>query len=120
MIKKQIIKFIIVGMVNTVIYYMLFSSLIYFNFDYRLAVLFATLVGLLFSFKTFSKYVFENNNNKLLYRFASVYVLLYIVNIALIALLQPSVLNYYLSGLFATICCAILSFVLNKFYVFKK
>ncbi len=120
MLKKQIIKFIFTGVLNTGFYYLLYSFFIYLNFDYRVSVLFATMIGVLFSYKTFGKFVFESDDKESIYRFISVYILLYFINIILIGLFEVYFTNYYISGLVATICCAILSFILNKWYVFKK
>ena len=116
---KEIVKFIIAGIVNTLFYYIMFSFFIFINLDYKLAVLYATMIGVFFSFKTFGKFVFKNNSNILIFKFALVYVLLYFLNIGIIALLQEKIANYYISGGIATIICAVISFLLNKFYVFK-
>lgn len=118
--KKQIISFLIIGSINTIFYYAIYSALIYINIDYKFSVLIATLVGVFFSFKTFGKYVFNNSNKWLLYKFFLVYIILYISNISLISIMQSKFNNYYISGFIATICCAILSFILNKGYVFNE
>ena len=55
---KEIINFIKVGIVNTIFYYLMYGIFIFLGFDYKIAVLFANLIGVLFNFKTFSKYVF--------------------------------------------------------------
>ncbi len=120
MINKEVLQFIIIGILNTVFYYILYSCFIYFGIDYRLSVLFATLIGVLFSFKTFGKYVFKNEKKRLIYKFFLVYLLLYIINIGLISIIQGIVLDYYISGMISTLFCAIISFILNKFYVFKE
>ncbi|WP_373034642.1 GtrA family protein [Sulfurimonas sp.] len=119
MLKKQIIRFIAVGIVNTLVYYFLYSLFIYLEFDYKLAVLFSSLIGMLFSFITFGRYVFSNNNKKLIGKFFLVYAILYVCNIGIISLVEVIIHNYYISGFLATICCAILSFILNKWYVYK-
>lgn len=119
MIRSQLIKFIAIGIVNTLFYYLIFSLFIFLGLDYKFAVLFATLIGVLFSFKTFGKFVFNNNNKKLIFKFLLVYTILYVLNIIFIFYFNTYFKNYYISGLVATIICAILSFVLNKFYVYK-
>ena len=118
--KKQLKNFILAGIVNTLFYYMVYSFCIFFGIDYKLSVLFATIIGIFFSFKTFSKYVFDNDDNSLIFRFILVYIILYVANIVLIRIFQVFIMNYYISGFFATVCCAVLSFILNKWYVFKK
>ena len=119
MIDKQVFKFIVVGSVNTVVYYGLFSMFIYFNINYKISVLFATLIGVMFSFKSFGKFVFNNEDNSLIFRFVSVYIVLYLCNIFIIYISNIVVSNYYVAGFIATIVCAVLSFILNKKYVFK-
>jgi len=118
--KKQIINFLIIGSINTIFYYAIYSALIYIDIDYKLSVLIATMIGVFFSFKTFGKYVFNNSDKMLLYKFFLVYIILYISNILLISIMQSKLHNYYISGLIATVCCAVLSFILNKWYVFNK
>ena len=119
MLSSQVLKFISIGALNTIFYYFLYSCFIYFSFDYKLAVLFATLIGMFFSFKTFGKFVFNNNNNNLIYRFILVYMILYLLNILLITILELYFTNYYLSGFMATIICAFFSFIINKYFVFR-
>lgn len=120
MLKKQIIKFIAVGIVNTLVYYFLYSLFIYLEFDYKIAVLFATISGVLFSFKTFGKFVFDNDDKKLIYKFIFVYIILYLLNLILITNFNILFANYYMSGFFASICISVFTFILNKKFVFKK
>ncbi len=117
-INKEIIRFVFTGIINTIFYYLLYSLFIYMEFDYKISVLLATGIGVLFSFKTFGKFVFYNEDKRLLIRFVSVYVLLYFVNITIISTLSIYSINLYISGLIATLLCAALSFILNKRYVF--
>lgn len=120
MIKKQITNFILVGGINTIFYYTLYSFLIFINFNYIIAVLLATIIGVFFNFKTFSKFVFYNNDNSLLYRFIITYIVLFFLNILFIKIFSLFGLNYYYAGFFAIIPYSIISFLLNKFYVFKN
>lgn len=119
MLKKQILKFLLVGIINTGVYYALYSFFIYLKFDYKWAVLFATISGAFFSFKTFGKFVFKNSNKNIIYKFLFSYSILYLFSIAFINIFEKIFFNYYISGFFATLCCAILSFILNKWYVFR-
>jgi len=120
MLQYKFVKFLITGSINTIFYYILFSIYIYIGFNYKLAVLLATLFGVFFSFKSFGKYVFENTNRKLIYKFSLVYIILYFINILIINLSNIVIDNYYISGLIATLFCAVLSFVLNNIFVFRR
>ena len=74
----------------------------------------------MFSFKTFSKLVFNNKDNKLIVKFIIVYGFNIVLNIFIIkSYLYLFNENLYTAGLFATVIVALNSFILNKFYVFK-
>lgn len=105
-------------MINTIVYYALYSFFIYLGINYKLAVLFATLLGILFSFKTFSIYVFQEMGYKVFVKFILVYTILYFVNIYLISILEGN--NIYLAGIIAIVPVSMLTFILNKWYVFNR
>ncbi len=119
-ISKEFKRFVLTGIVNTVVYYMIFSSFIYLDVDYKIAVFLATSIGVFFSFKTFGKFVFSSHDNRRIFRFISVYIVLYFINIFIIKALYLIVENYYIIGFIATIICALISFVFNKWFVFKE
>lgn len=120
MLKKQIISFILIGIVNTIFGYTVYAIFLSIGFNYILSTLLATLLGILFNFKTIGKYVFDSHNNRLIFKFFSVYVIIYFVNILIIKTLKTYGYNDYIAGAFALPVSALLSFILNKYYVFKK
>jgi putative flippase GtrA len=120
MLLKQIRRFIFFGILNTVFYYVVYSFFLYLNFNYKIAVLFATILGILFNFKTFGKFVFDTHDNKLIYRFILSYGMLLLINLGFIKFFYILGYNYYLSGMFAIAPYAIFSFIFNRYYVFKK
>ncbi len=120
MLKKQIVSFILVGVLNTIVGYALYAFFIFIGFHYILAVVASTILGVLFNFKTISKFVFETHNNRLIVKFFSVYLIVFIVNVALIKLFKVFGYNDYIAGLIALFPCAAISFILNKYYVYKK
>ncbi len=117
---KQLFKFLVVGLINTIFFYLVYALFIFLNFHYSIASLLATIVAMFFSFKTFGKFVFDNNNNKLLVKFLLVTIINYLLNILIIYVFKEFGHNSYIAGLFAALLVACNSFVLNKFYVFKK
>lgn len=120
MLKQQIVKFIGVGIINTLFGYSLYTLFIYIGFDYKYAVFFSTLLGILFNFKTIGHFVFESHDNSLILKFFSVYAVIYIINISLIKGFSLFGMDYYLAGFLALFPCAILSFILNKKFVFTQ
>ena len=119
--KNEAIRFLFIGIINTVFYYALFALLIYVNLDYRLAVLIATVVGVFFSFHNFGKYVFDNQNKSLIYRFIFNYILIYFFNIYIIGVMNDILFfNFYISGFIALFPSTLMTYMLNKYFVFNK
>jgi putative flippase GtrA len=114
------IKFILVGTVNTLFSYAVFSLLIFCGLHYTLALLIATVLGVLFNFKTFGKLVFRNTNNKLFFKFILIYAALYLFNVVALKILLSYAINVYVAGMITTIIAALLSYILNKEFVFKE
>ncbi len=116
----QIKRFLIVGFINTCFYYSLFALLIYFDINYKLSVLLATAIGVFFSFSTFGKYVFNNTNIKLIFKFILSYGVLYIIHIFIISnLLSLFAISIYFAGFIALAPMVVLTYIFNKFFVFK-
>lgn len=118
--KKQIIKFILVGIINTIFGYGLYALFIYIGFHYFYATLFATILGVVFNFKTTGKIVFNSSENRLIYKFVIVYICIFLLNLSIIKFFKYLTFDDYMSGLFAIVFCAIVSFVLSKIYVFRS
>jgi len=120
MLKKQLINFLIVGMINTIVGYSLYVFFIYLGVNYALAIFFSTILGVLFNFKTIGKFVFENDDNSLLTKFFLAYVITFAINVSIVFKLRNFGYDDYTAGLIAIIISAIISFVLTKYLVFKK
>jgi len=120
-LRSEALRFLLIGIINTVFYYSLFALLIYVNLDYRLAVLIATVVGVFFSFHNFGKYVFDNQNKSLIYRFIFNYILIYFFNIYIIGVMNDILFfNFYISGFIALFPSTLMTYMLNKYFVFNK
>ena len=118
-VNTTFIKFLLAGSLNTLFYYGLYALLIYLQFHYVNAVLFATIITMFVSFKTFGTFVFKKSDNRLLFKFILLTLLNYTLNIIIIYLLKEYNFNDYASGIIATTIVAIHSFILNKVFVFK-
>ena len=115
----QLIRFLIVGLLNTVFGYGCFALFIYANIHYTLALFLATVAGVLFNFKSTGILVFKSHNNQLIFRFVAVYVFLYGVNVTLLKLLYLLGLSLYFGGAVLLIPMALFAFFLNRKYVFR-
>ncbi len=120
MLSAQILKFIIVGLINTLVGYSLYALFIYCGLSYAYALAIATILGVLFNFQTIGKLVFGSNNNALLIKFIVVYIIVFGTNLLLINCMLRVGLSAYSSGAVALIPSAAISFVLNKYFVFNR
>jgi putative flippase GtrA len=99
----------------------MYSLFIFFNCHYTLAPLFATCLGIFFNFQTIGNLVFKNKNKKLFFKFLCVYAAIYILNVLIIKLSRYIFnLNLYGIGLLSYVVLAPLSFLMQKYLVFKK
>lgn len=117
---SQFFVFILVGILNTLFGYGLFAFFIFLNVHYSLAVFLSTALGVLFNFKTTGSLVFRNSNNRLIFRFIVAYTIVYVLNIFFLWLLKRAGFeNMYLNGFVLLVPLAMISFILNKFFVFR-
>lgn len=119
-IDNKFIRFLIVGGINTLFGYSVFALFIFLNFHYSIATLISVILGILFNFKTTGKLVFENNENTLIFKFIGVYIGIYFVNVIGLKMFNILKVDMYLAGVLLILPTAIISFILNKKYVFKQ
>ena|SRR3990167_1190992 len=118
--KRQVVFFILVGMLNTLFSYVCYAFFIYYGLHYAFAALLATCLGIIFNFNTTGKIVFNNLQFQLIFKFIGVYLFLYCLNVSILTLLTFFSSNNYLNGFIAIFPLATIAFVLNKFLVFKE
>jgi putative flippase GtrA len=115
----QLLRFLMVGGVNTIFGYTVFAGLILLHLHYVIAALIAQICGVLFNFKTTGTLVFKNKNNRLIVRFIGVYVFTYLLNIGLLKLFDLYGVKSLIAGAIILIPVALVSFALNKIFVFE-
>lgn len=116
---NRFIRFLFVGGMNAVFGYSLYAIMIYLNFHYSFAALLSTILGVLFNFKTTGRLVFNSKDNWLVFKFIGVYVIIYTINTASLKIFNTFNVNLYFAGAILLLPMAIVSFVLNKKFVFK-
>jgi putative flippase GtrA len=117
---KRFIRFLLVGGINTLFGYSVFALFIFLKFHYSLAVLFGTILGILFNFKTTGKMVFNNTDNALLFKFVGVYTATFLINVACLKVFDVFKINMFLAGAFLILPVALFSFMLQKKFVFPQ
>ncbi len=116
----ELLKYLLVGGINTIFGYSIFAFLLFFGLHYSLAVLVATILGVLFNFQSYGRIVFKNHSRRLLTKFIFIYAIIYLVNISLLLAFDFFVSNLYISGAIVIPLVAYLGYFLNKRYVWKK
>ncbi len=116
--QHTILRFLVIGGVNTVFGYSIFSLFILLGLHYRLAVLLAIVAGVLFNFITYGNCVFYNNAPKLIFKFIVVYAVIYWLNITGLAFLLKHHINTYFAQAILILPLAICTYFLNKKFVF--
>ena len=122
----QFIRFILTAILNTAfglfinyVFLYIFEHRLKLNHAYVVSNFLATIVSILFNFKTYGILVFKNKNNKLLFRFLMVTSFTYLLNIGGIALLEyVGSHNNYLNLTLMAIPVGILNYILNKHFVY--
>ena len=119
LLKLKLVRFLLVGMMNAAFGYGCFAGFLYLGLHYSMALLLATILGVLFNFKSTGALVFGSKNNRLIFRFVAGYTVVYGANVAGIAALKLLGVNPYLAGIALIVPMALLSFVINNRYVFN-
>ena len=119
LLQYRFTRFLLIGGINTAFSYSLYAFLVFLGINYAIASLMALIGGILFSFKTQAIFVFNNSDNRLLGRFIICWVLIYFGNIAFIKAMLMLGLDAYVAGALAIPPIAILSYLMQKFIVFR-
>jgi len=120
LIDYQFIRFLWVGVLNTIFGYGVFLVMLSLGFNPSIALLLATIAGILFNFKSIGHLVFGNTSKNKLIPFVGQYVFLYILNWFLLQELMDHGVKPAIVQLILLLPMAILSFIINKFLVFRK
>lgn len=118
--KKQFIKFLMVGFLNTLIGYFLFVLFTMISFDVAYALAFTYVFGAISNFFTTGKLVFGIVERKFFFRFLLVYLTIYITNLALLSALIEMGAEKLISQALLLPFMAIISFFAFKSFVFKE
>lgn len=117
-LSPQVLRYLAVGALNTLFGYSCFALLLYVGLHYSLAALLATVLGVLFNFKSFGSLAFRSNGNHSFVRFVGVYVILYFLNVAGLALLAAQGVAPHIGGAALILPMAAIGYFLHKRFVF--
>jgi putative flippase GtrA len=123
----QFIKFGIIGFLNTITGYVIYSVLVYFGFHYFIGSIIAFVVGVSNGFYWNNKYVFRKQDE---YRNTIMAVIKYFISYGLTGLILQNALLYafidilrfseYIAPIFCLFLTVPSNFLLSKFWTFRN
>lgn len=116
----HLIRFVLVGVLNTTFSYLIYAGLLLAGFGYQLANFLALVVGILFSFKTQGHLVFNNPDNRLAGRFVVSWAAIYLCTITLIGWIMTWGFDAYAAGALALPFSVALSYFGQRYFVFRR
>lgn len=116
----QVARFIFAGIINTLVGYGIYFILVTFAIPYLLAFTISTILGVLFNYLTYSRFVFKRRGRKEAFLFAILYIVNYLVGLELLHMLVWAKLDPRLAGAFNMVIISALSYILQKKIVFKE
>ncbi|WP_018974414.1 GtrA family protein [Rudaea cellulosilytica] len=120
LLRPQFVRFVLVGGANTSFNILVYWAFLWIGLAVPLASLASLVVGILINFTTQSRFVFDNRNPWKLLPYFVVWAILYVFNLGLIWLLMGCGLDAYLAGMLSTPTTVLLSYFLQKFFVFRR
>jgi hypothetical protein len=110
----------IVGFINTIFGYSIYGILIYSNYDVKVAVLAATILGIFFNFFTYRKlFISYPFRPSIFIKFLISYSSVYIFNIYILNIISSAFgFNLYLAQFFCIIPCVFLNWILLRHFVY--
>ena len=116
----RLLRFLVVGAINTLFSYLIYAALILVGAHYNLAALISTIVGIIFNFFTTGRIVFRSMDNRRFILFILVYAFTYLINILLLHwLIDGLAMDKLVAGALVTLPVALLSYFLNANITFK-
>ncbi len=122
LINPRIVKFLSVGLLNTVFGYAVYAILIFVGVPYLTALFVATVTGVIFNYFSFSHIVFHGNGGWFVFRrFVVAYGAVYVLNAALLkALTEDFLFNPYVGQIICIPLSVLLSWLAMNYWVYKK
>jgi putative flippase GtrA len=120
LVQNRFFRYLAVGGVNTVFGYGIFAALILLNVWYPLAALIATVLGVLFNFKTTGTLVFGSRDHSLLYRFLLVYGIGYVIGVLVLRLGKEFGVSVLVTSAVMTLPMAFFTYTLQRLLVFRN
>lgn len=115
----QFLRFLAVGLLNTLFGYGVFAGLVLAGMAPMPALVLTYAVGIVFNFFTTRRFVFQRSSRSSFLRFVGAYGVIYLFNVALFKLVEAAGAGALLAQALCLPVVAVFSFFLFKLHVFK-
>jgi putative flippase GtrA len=117
----KIVKFLSVGLLNTVFGYAIYAAFLFINLPYLTALCMATIVGVVFNYFSFGRIVFKEHGGWLVFgKFIVAYAMVYVINAILLSILtQEFNFNPYIGQVICIPPTVLISWLLMNYWVYK-
>jgi len=119
LVDGQFSRFLMIGCLNTAVGYGLFAAFISLGLPSALALLIATVIGVLFNYWSTGRLVFARRTSSRLWLFVLCYAVIYVVNTAALLGLERMSVPVLLAQALLSPPIVGLAFLLNKYFVFS-
>lgn len=120
----QFIKFGMVGCSNTVLSFLIYWMLIYFNVNYLIANTIAYIISSIWGYILNKKWVFRSKNEEVTFsilKYYIVYISSFIINLGGVHLLVDTLsIDKYIAPIFVMCVTIPYNFILNKLWAFRN
>ena len=119
---KLIARFIGVGLINTIVGYAIYGILILLKVPYLVALLMATIMGVIFNYFSIGRLVFKARGGLIVFgKFIAAYGVVYGINAtALDVLIKHFQFNPYMGQALCVPLSVLISWLLMNYWVYKK
>lgn len=119
---QRVVKFIGVGVLNTLFGYGIYAGFVFVGLPYLIALFVATIMGVIFNYFSFGRMVFQARVGWIVFgKFIIAYAIVYSINAGLLSLLtEGEFLNAYLAQGVCIFPSVAISWLLMNFWVYRS
>ena len=120
---RQEFRFIIVGILNTIVGYGVYALLVFVGLNYLIANTISTIIGVIHSYIWNRLYTFKSNNKVKteVPRFIGVYLLSYIIGMITLYIFKDILnISSYIAGFINLFITTLVSFFGHKYFSFRR
>ena len=121
-ISKELVAYFVVGVLTTIVNFIVYYALIYIGVDYKISNTIAFIISVIFAFIANKKYVFLSNKSYLqeFIKFSLGRLFTYVLDIGtMIILIEIFSVSEYMSKLWTNILVMLANYIISKFWTFK-